>query len=189
MGWFRKQAASEPLAVTMAGVKLGMRFLAVGLRNPPLVAALAVKAGLTGRACAFDADAERVKKGAAAIEREGALVEAVQAPWGMLPYDAESFDVAVIADLLLTMTAVVRSRVLAEVHRVLRPGGRVVVIETAPRGGIGALWNRTTMDEDYLESGGPVPALTREGFSGARQLAEREGVLYAEAAKRASPNA
>ena len=73
MGLFRKSAAVEPLGVTMAAVKLGERMLAVGARNPTLTARLAVKAGLTGRACVVDDDEARLAKAAAAIEQEGAL--------------------------------------------------------------------------------------------------------------------
>src|SRR3954464_4367826 len=80
MGWFRKTAARDSLAVAMAGVKLGDRFLSVGVRDTKLVAALAAKAGLTGRACATDADPARASSAAAAIEAEGALVEVVHAP-------------------------------------------------------------------------------------------------------------
>ena len=57
----------------------------------------------------------------------------------MWPYDEGSFDVAVIPDLLPALTPDDRSRCVSEVLRVLRPGGRAVVIEPAPRGGFGAL--------------------------------------------------
>ena len=68
MGLFRRTAEGDPLPVTMAAVKLGDRFLAVGVRDAALIAVLAAKAGLTGTACAIDADADAVKKAAAAIE-------------------------------------------------------------------------------------------------------------------------
>ena len=61
----------------MAAVKLGSGFLAVGTRDPKLIASLAVKAGLTGRACVVDDDEARLAKAAAAIEQEGALIEPV----------------------------------------------------------------------------------------------------------------
>src|SRR5947208_2198802 len=99
MALFRK-AAGEALAVTMAAVKLGNRFLAVGVRDPALVAVLAAKAGLTGTACAVDADDNAVKKAAASIEAAGVLADVTRAPWGRWPYHDGSFDVAVIRDLL-----------------------------------------------------------------------------------------
>jgi SAM-dependent methyltransferase len=182
MGLFRKPAPGEPLAVTMAGVKLGDRFLAVGVRDPALIAVLAAKAGLTGTACAVDADEAAVAKAAGSIERDGVLAEVTRAPWGMWPYDEGSFDVAVIKDLLPTLTADNRGRCVSEVLRVLRPGGRAIVIEPAPRGGIGALLNRQVTDPSYT---GAVTTLQDEGFAATRQLAERDGVLYVEGIKKA----
>jgi len=181
MGWFRKQAPTEPLGVTMAAVKLGERMLSVGARSPALAARLAIKAGLTGRAVVVDDDQTRLDKAAAEIEQDGALIEPVRAPYGMWPFDDGSFDVAVIADLLHTLTPDVRTRCVSEVHRVLRPGGRAIVLEPAPRGGIGALINRqTASDPNYA---GAVKTLSGEGFAAVRLIAETEGVTYAEGIK------
>ena len=180
MGWFRK-TSSEPLAVTMAAVKLGDRFLSVGLRDIPLIAAVAAKSGLTGRACGVDADEARVTAAGAAIEREGALVEVTRAPFGMWPYDESSFDVAVIAHLLPSLAPNVRVGCVSEVLRVLRPGGRVVVIEPAPRGGLGALIAGKGAQTTYE---GPVKTLRDAGFAAVRLLAETDGVLYAEGIRR-----
>jgi len=181
--WFRKTPPAEALPVTMAGVKLGDRFLAVGVRDPALIAVLSAKAGLTGTACAVDADEDAVAKAAAAIERDGVLAEVTRAPWGMWPYDEGSFDVAVVRDLLPTLTSDSRTRCVSELLRVLRAGGRAVVIEQAPRGGFGALLNRrSAADPQYP---GAVNALQDEGFAAVRELAERDGVLYVEGIKKA----
>ena len=170
--------------MTMAGVKLGQRLLAVGTRDPKLVAQLAVKSGLTGRACLIDADEESLRAAAAATEQEGALVEPVRAPYGMWPLDDNSFDVAVIPDLLPTLTPDVRDRCLAEVLRVLRPGGRVLIVERAPRGGlVGALVGGARNAPPYE---GPVQLLKTHGFAAVRQLAETDGVSYAEGVKAAA---
>jgi ubiquinone/menaquinone biosynthesis C-methylase UbiE len=181
VGWFRK-TSSEPLAVTMTAVKLGNRFLSVGVRDLPLIAAVAAKSGLTGRACAVDADESRTATASAALEREGALVEVTRAPFGMWPYDERSFDVALIAHLLPSLTPNVRAQCVSETLRVLRPGGRAVVIEPAPRGGIGALIAGKGSLPTYE---GPVKALQEAGFAAVRLLAETDGVLYAEGIRRA----
>src|SRR3954464_12581019 len=186
MSWFRKASPSDPLAVTMAGVRLGDRVLAVGVGDVPLVAAIAIKAGLTGRAAAVDAGGARVSRGAGAIEREGALVEVTHAPWDTWPYEAESFDVVVVRDVLAEMSADVRDRCLHEVYRVLRQGGRIVVIEPSPRGG-GAfgMFSRQPVNREYTENGGAVAALQARGFAGVRVLADQNAMLFVEAARRA----
>ena len=184
MKLFRRTAPGEPLPVTIAAVKLGDRFLAVGVRDPALVAVLAAKAGLTGTACAVDDDEAAVAKAAAAIERDGALAEVTRAPWGMWPYTDSSFDIALMRNLLPALTPNERMRSLWEVVRVLRPGGRAVVIEPAPRGGFGAMLSRQTMDADYLATGGPVQALKDAGFAAVRVLAEVDGTVYVEGIKK-----
>jgi ubiquinone/menaquinone biosynthesis C-methylase UbiE len=185
VGFFRRSAQTDPLAVTIAGVKLGDRFLAMGIRDTTLIAALAVKAGLTGRACAVDADEARVKTGGAAIEREGALVEVTHAPWGMLPFDDGSFDVAVVRDVFMTLPSQARALAATALHRVLRPGGRLLVIEAVPRGGlVGSLLQRQTSDPDYVTSGGAVAELNRAGFAAVRQLAEHQGQIFVEGIKK-----
>jgi ubiquinone/menaquinone biosynthesis C-methylase UbiE len=182
VGLFRK-SPQEPLAVTMAGVKLGQRLLGVGTRDPKLIAQLAAKAGLTGRACVVDADEQDLASAAAAIEREGALVEPTRAPYGMWPFDEDSFDVAVVPDLLPALTPDVRVRCVTELLRVLRPGGRLLVIERAPRGGlVGALMGSTRGAPAYE---GAVELLRRFGFAAVRQLSETDGVIYVEGVRRA----
>ena len=170
MGIFRK-SASEPMAVTMAGVKLGDRFLSIGIRDTAFVAALAVKAGLTGRACAVDADAARASGGALAVEREGALVEVTHAPWGALPFDAASFDVAAARDVFSTLSPDEKSGCASEVFRVLRGGGRIVVVEST---------KRARVDASSLTA-----SLTQAGFAAVRMLAEVDQMIFLEGIKKA----
>jgi ubiquinone/menaquinone biosynthesis C-methylase UbiE len=184
MAWFRKTAPSEPFAITMTGVKLGDRLVVIGATDPQLIAALATKAGLTGRAAVVDADAARVSNAATAIEREGALVETTCAPWSALPFETGSFDIAIVRDVLATMPHDGRSRALLEVFRVLRAGGRVIVIDQAPRGGIVGLMGGRPIDTSYGEQGA-AGALASVGFAATRVLAEHDGMRFVEGAKRA----
>jgi SAM-dependent methyltransferase len=133
-----------------------------------------------------DADPDRVRAGTAAIEREGALVETAHAPWRALPFETASFDVAVARDVLMALPPGERSGCLAEILRLLRPGGRIIVIEPLPRRGLAALVGRVPVDADYESDGGAVPALIAAGFSAARVLADRKGTRFVEAAKRQS---
>ena len=91
-----------------------------------------------------------------------------------LPYDAGSFDVAVLRDVLGQARAEERLAIAAEAERVIRPGGRCLVIETAAKAGFGGLVSRA-INADFHAGGGATPLLTRAGFAGVRTVAERAG--------------
>ncbi len=185
--WFRKSQL-DPLAVTMAGVKLGDRLLVLGASDVALTAALAGKAGLTGRACMLDASRDTIAASSKAVEREGVLIESFTAPWTMLPFDPHAFDVVVIRNVLKGVDAEARLRCVGEVHRVLRPGGRVVVIDDAARsGGLGSLFRGSNeLDPTYLRNGGAAHALDAGDFRAVRTLAERDGQVFVEGVKAAT---
>jgi ubiquinone/menaquinone biosynthesis C-methylase UbiE len=178
----RKTEPGEPLAVAMPGVKLGDRLLVLGGGDPPLIARLAAKAGLTGRACVLDESHEKTARAAAAVERDGVLIESFSAPWSALPFDTASFDVVVIRDVLRALDPEPRVRCVQEAWRVLRDGGRCVVIERGTRGGLGALLGGRG-NEPYTASGGAARALEADGFVAVRTLAEREGLAFVEGVK------
>jgi SAM-dependent methyltransferase len=181
---FFKKSSLEPLAVAMSGVKLGDRLVVLGASDPGLIAALAVRAGLTGRACVVDASAEVSAATAAAVERDGALIESFAAPPAGLPFEPAAFDVAVIRNVLGDVDAGTRRAAAAEVFRVLRAGGRALVVEDLPRGGLAGLMGRGGgPDPRYAQEGGAAAALGHAGFKGVRLLAEREGLRFVEGTK------
>jgi ubiquinone/menaquinone biosynthesis C-methylase UbiE len=182
MWWLKKTESGEPLTVSMSGVKLGDRLLVVGCSDAALIAQLALKTGLTGRACALDEDAGRTDRAAKTVEADGALIEPLTAPWTELPLESGGFDVVVIRDVLASLDTHRRAPLVAEALRVLRPGGRCIVIEGSARGGLAALFqDRPNME--YVASGGAEGVLSATGFRAVRMLAEREGLKFVEGAK------
>ena len=183
MRWLKK-SESEPLAVSMSGVKLGDRLLMIGSSDPVLMAALASKAGLTGRACLVDAPVSKLEAAAAAVEQQGALIESFAAPLTALPFDPESFDVVVLRSALSAIAPAERAAAAGEAMRVVRPGGRCIAVEDTPRGG---LWAAVTGRGSGIAGAGQaaVDQLTAAGFRGVRLLAEREGIAFVEGLKAA----
>jgi ubiquinone/menaquinone biosynthesis C-methylase UbiE len=177
------KSSAEPLAVSMTGVKLGDRLLVLGCSEPVLIARLAVKTGFTGRAMALDEREPLVARAADVAGREGALIETASAPWRALPLDPNSFDVTVIYDVLPYLSAGERLGCVAEVVRVLRPGGRCLVIDAALRGGLSTLIHRRSSHPDYAAGGGAVAPLQSSGVRAVRMLAEREGLVFVEGVK------
>jgi ubiquinone/menaquinone biosynthesis C-methylase UbiE len=164
----------------MSGVKMGDRLLIVGCSDAKVVAQLALKPGISGRACVVDADGKVSAHAAAVAMQEGALVEAETAPLTMLPYDDDAFDVAVLNHVLGATPSERRVQLINEARRVLRTGGRCVAIEAVARGGLAAL----------VGSGARLAAKDLEeafriaGLRAVRTLAERDGVAYVEGANR-----
>jgi SAM-dependent methyltransferase len=179
MRWLKKPSG-EPLAVTMPGVKLGDRLLVIGGTDLALIAALASKPGLTGRACVLDESEEIRARAAAEIEREGVLIESFASPLTALPFDPSSFDLVVMRNVLSTLASDRRDAVIAEVARVVRPGGRSVAIDDGRRGGLAGLIG----GGGGAASGEELAAhLAAGGFRAVRVLAEREKLIFVEGVK------
>ena len=179
----KKRSGPHDLEISMTGIKLGSNVLQISRSDGSFAAALAGIVGLSGRACTVvktKAEAERCGRAAAAA---GVLLEIQIALPGELPYNQESFDVVVIKNAIGEMVVNDRVACLQQAHRVLRAGGRCVVIEKAMRAGLGALFSKRTLDRRYADDGGAQAALKAEGFRGVRRLAERDGISFTEGTK------
>jgi len=177
------------LAVSMTGVKLGDRVAFVGVPDPGRVAAIAAKAGLSGRAAAVVPDAAAVTRVDKAAASAGVLVDTDVADVQRLPYGDSEFDLAVCDDtgaLLEQLSEDRRGAVAREVARILRPGGRVVVVG----GGEPAGWNKLLSKSPaspLVVSGAVNALLGANGFGIVRTLAEREGLVFVEGLKPRTP--
>ena len=174
----------DPLAVSMSGVKLGERLLQVGVDDAAIAGLLASKTGLSGsasHAVSTDAEAVKVNRGA---KKAGVLVEVRVTPLDRLPYEAASFDVVVIhsrAGQLASADAATRLAALRDLLRVLRPGGRVVAIESGTRAGLSSVFRSAPAAQTAYEgAGGTQSALRQAGFGAVRDLGDREGLKFVE---------
>src|SRR4029450_8639563 len=117
-----------------------------------------------------EASFSRAQRGAA---QGGVLAEIQKAPLTRIPLADESFDLVVIDDTDGTFGAlseVDRTSVVREALRILRPGGRAMVIGSGPASGIARLFR----------SGGGfafavASTLQASGFKAVRNVGEREG--------------
>ena len=169
----------------MTGVKLGDRLLHVGCANGGRLAAIAAKTGLSGNAAAVVPDepsAARARKGAADA---GVLVEIEVAPPTRLPHEADSFDVAVVDDtagILASLATADRRTSIRELIRILRPGGRAMIIGAGKPAGLGRFFGGQP-GPSFIASGDATSALEAEGFTMVRTLAERDGLVFVEGVK------
>lgn len=183
MWWIRK-SGGEPLVVSMAGIKIGERVLVLGSDDRALNAGVGVKTGFSGRTCIFGASRERVAAAVKSAEDAGALIEGFDGAWWALPFDEATFDVVLVRDVLPQLPPDGRGSVLSGVRRVLRQGGRVMVIDTTDGGGpLGRLRPNANAARFYGQDGGAARALEAAGFKAVRTLAERDGLVFTEGAR------
>ena len=170
----------------MIAAKLGDQLLMIGCTSASLLGAISAKVGLSGRACAIvanDSEAARARRGA---EEAGVLLEIQTGDFERLPFEDATFSLIVVDNqegMLASMQPEKRVALLQQAFRTLIPRGRIVIIERAPRGGLGALFKSSgaaPTTERYAASGGAVAALHAEGFRAARPLAERDGLSFFE---------
>jgi SAM-dependent methyltransferase len=183
---FRTTQHTHALAIAMTGVNLGDRLLLVGCTDASLLGAIGSKAGLSGRVCAIVPDDVHAARARRAAEKSGFLLEIETGHLDSFPFEDGAFNLIVVDNqegLLASMRPEQRVAVLQQAFRTLAARGRIVIIERAPRGGLGALFGSAasaTADPHYTSSGGAVVALEAQGFRAARLLAERNGLSFFE---------
>jgi SAM-dependent methyltransferase len=138
---FGQLAALHRKIVVLAGIRPGERILDVGCGPGRLAVMAATAAGPAGEACGIDPAPEMVelarRKATQANVRARFEVGAIEA----LPYANEHFDVVLSSLMLHHLPDALKRRGLVEIHRVLKPAGRVVAVDfgATPREGIGHL--------------------------------------------------
>ena len=164
----------------MIGAKAGDRVVIAGAGDPNLAAEVARVTGLNGQTTVVDPHEHGRAAVEAAAANAGALVEFEAAPFARLPIETGLGDVVVVQTPLSGATESDRSSLIQEALRVLRPGGRVVIIDgTRPTGLFAALKSKSPR----LAANVILDLLQAGGARAYRQLADADGVAYYEARK------
>ncbi|UCH49617.1 MAG: bifunctional demethylmenaquinone methyltransferase/2-methoxy-6-polyprenyl-1,4-benzoquinol methylase UbiE [Betaproteobacteria bacterium] len=114
-------------AVQLTGVKEGARVLDVAGGTGDLAVLLARRAGQAGQVWLTDVNADMLARGRDRLLDAGYALPAVRCDGEKLPYPADYFDCVTVAFGLRNMTH--KDIALKEMLRVLRPGGRLLVLE------------------------------------------------------------
>jgi|SRR5215471_6161798 len=177
------------LVVGMTGVKLGDQVMQFGCASGGPLAAVAAKVGLSGRAVAAISDDQTEARLQKAAAKAGVLVEVERVAADgrdRLPFEDGQFDLALVDDTdgsFAARAAEERIAIVRELWRIVRPGGRAMMIGRGERQGLAALLSRAPNGPSYVASGDANAALEADGFRGVRTLAEREGLVFVEGIK------
>ncbi|HSN33731.1 MAG TPA: bifunctional demethylmenaquinone methyltransferase/2-methoxy-6-polyprenyl-1,4-benzoquinol methylase UbiE [Ideonella sp.] len=119
--------AWKAYAVAVADVREGDRVLDVAAGTGDLTRAFARRVGSRGLVVQTDINAAMLGRGRDRLLDQGLVVPALQCDAEKLPFADGAFDLASVAFGLRNMTH--KEAALAEMCRVLRPGGRLLVLE------------------------------------------------------------
>jgi len=113
--------------VAQAGVRPGMKVLDVAGGTADLAREFARRVGADGEVWLTDINASMLRIGRDRMIDDGFIQPAVQCDAERLPFPSEYFDRVTVAFGLRNMTR--KEAALAEMTRVLRPGGKLLVLE------------------------------------------------------------
>ena len=117
----------KTFAAALAGVREGERVLDVAAGSGDLAFAFAKRAGTSGEVWLTDINRAMLERGRDRLLDRARTVPAVQCDAEELPFPSNYFDCVSVAFGLRNMTD--QDAALAEMRRVLRPGGRLLVLE------------------------------------------------------------
>src|SRR3954470_9266862 len=119
--------AWKAYAVLVADIRPGQRVLDIAGGTGDLAQAFARKAGSEGLVVHTDINASMLRVGRDRLLDAGVVLPTVVCDAEKLPFAAGSFDRVSVGFGLRNMTH--KDRALTEMHRVLRPGGKLLVLE------------------------------------------------------------
>lgn len=165
----------------VAAIRPGERILDVGCGTGVLTLLAAEASGPAGSVVGIDPGADMVRVARRNAKRAGAAVDFRIAAVEQLPFPDAQFDVALSSLMLHHLPPATKRAGLAEVHRVLRPGGRLVVADfLRPRNPAWwlVLWPFLSMPSVADSLHGRVPDHLREaGFSRVETRGQRAGLI------------
>jgi demethylmenaquinone methyltransferase/2-methoxy-6-polyprenyl-1,4-benzoquinol methylase len=119
--------AWKAYAVAVANLHDGDRVLDIAGGTGDLARAFAKKVGSRGTVVHTDINEAMLRQGRDRLIDQGLMLPTAICDAEQLPFDAGAFDLVSVAFGLRNMTH--KERALAEMSRVLRPGGRLLVLE------------------------------------------------------------
>lgn len=135
----RERAFREKL-LSFARLTAGESVLDIGCGTGTLAMAASRRVGPTGRVHGIDASPEMIARATRKATRAGVDIAFQNAVAEALPFPDAQFDAVLSTVMLHHLPRPDRPRLVAEAYRVLRIGGRLLVIDFAKKPGRHSIW-------------------------------------------------
>ncbi|MGH2614784.1 MAG: class I SAM-dependent methyltransferase [Thermomicrobiales bacterium] len=154
--------------IELARIAPGERVLDVGCGTGEITMRAKTRTGPAGSVAGIDPSPEMIAEARRKASQGGLAIDYRVAAVEEMPFPDETFDVVLSSLMMHHLPADLKPRALAEIRRVLKPGGRLVVVDfkqpTSRLGGLAPVWllHRAAANQSVQE----LPALlTTAGFA------------------------
>lgn len=161
----REQAIRE-MTINLALVQPGDKILEVGCGTGTLTLAAKSRVGLSGEVHGIDITPEMIEIARRKAARAGVGVTFQVGGIDNIPFPLQQFDGVLCSFMIFHMDAEVRRRGFGEIYRVLKPGGRLLVLDFAAPANPG--WNPVMRFLSRIPRNNPqelIPTLEEAGFT------------------------
>jgi ubiquinone/menaquinone biosynthesis C-methylase UbiE len=126
-----RERALRQMTVNLAQVKAGDHVLEVGCGTGTLTLEASRKAGLAGKAFGIDLIPGMIEASQRKAARANQDISFQLGSMDDIPFPENQFDVVLCSFMIFHMSENTRRKGIAEIHRVLKPGGRLLVLDLA----------------------------------------------------------
>ena len=178
--FFPRRFTRDASPLTLTGVREGDSALQIGFDDPRLAATIATGVGADGHAAIAVADPDQADRAQAATAGIRVHVDVRLGALDALPFYPDAFDLVIVhAEAMAEDLDDLSGRaILGDIRRVLRTGGRVVILEGGKRDLLRRLSRRRVS-----RIGTRINTLRAAGFTAAELVEERAGYRVFQAAK------
>ena len=140
MGWFHdtfsfrgKFRELRQRTINLARIQPGEQVLDVGCGTGTLTMEVARCVGRAGRVAGIDPGPQQIARARAKAARSNVPIEFLVGVIEQLPFPDQTFDVVLSTLMMHHLPAPLKRQGLAEIARVLKPGGRLVIADFKPK--------------------------------------------------------